>query len=417
MKRILGLVVALVMLVSIGTVGAAEDTKVTLEYWFALSGSLGEMVENLIANYNASQSDVEVIATYQGTYHETVGKVQQAIAAGTAPDVFMLERALVAYLADAGVLLDMQSYVDAAGMSDFFNPGLMGHSYFEGELISLPFNRSTPILHVNKTMLDELGLAVPDTWADLEAVANALIIKDGDETARYGVTMPYDTWYPIAMTTQAGGMLINEDQTDLGCIENGELVKALSFIKGLENDGALIYPPPGYGGDYCNQLFIEGKVGILFNSTGAIGGLKDLVDFEYVTAFLPQDVKRATPTGGANVAILTTTKHPDEAWGFIEWAMKDQEHGVLPFIVQSGYVPFADAFIESDAIQDLWAEFPMYRTAYEQLQYAIDTNKTIHWPELNVEMLTMIEAIMYDDADIPSAVEAFRDEAVRILSQ
>ncbi len=103
--------------------------------------------------------------------------------------------------------------------------------------------------------------------------------------------------------------------------------------------------------------------------------MKDLADFDYVTAFLPADVIRSQPTGGANISILADSKQPDVAWSVIEWAMKDP-NGVLPFIIGTGYLPFSDTFVESEEIQALWAQYPMFKVAYEQLEFAKDTNKT-----------------------------------------
>jgi sn-glycerol 3-phosphate transport system substrate-binding protein len=81
----------------------------------------------------------------------------------------MLERAFVQLFADSEVLEDMTPFLKKSGLStDDLTPGLIGHSTFNKKLVSLPFNRSTPILHVNKTMLDEKGLAIPKTWDELK---------------------------------------------------------------------------------------------------------------------------------------------------------------------------------------------------------------------------------------------------------
>ncbi|WP_269432552.1 extracellular solute-binding protein [Gordoniibacillus kamchatkensis] len=145
----------------------------------------------MIKRFNDTHDKIEVVGTFQGSYDETVTKLQQAVAAKTAPDVTMLERAYVQMFADSDVLEDMTPYLKKSSMSkDDFVPGLMGHSIFDNKLVSLPFNRSTPILHINKTMLDEKGLAVPKTWDDLKKAATALVVKENGEYKRYGYTMP-----------------------------------------------------------------------------------------------------------------------------------------------------------------------------------------------------------------------------------
>jgi len=396
---------------------AGTGEKVKVEFWHSLGGKNGEFIDAMIQRFNSSQDGIEVVGTFQGNYDETVTKLQQAIPAGTAPDLSMVERAYVELFADAEVLEDLKPYLESSGMSESdFVAGLMGHSTFHGKLVSLPLNRSTPILHVNKTMLDENGLSVPATWEELKTVANALVVKEGDQITRYGYTMPYDTWYPIAMITQANGTFFNEDNTSIGFFDNGVGEKVFSFLKEMQSTGALYYPPAQDSGSITNQMFVEGKVGMMFQSTGAIGGLMSNVDFEYVTAFLPQDEKYANPTGGANIVMLSDAKQKEAAWEFVRWMMNEPE-GALQFVVDTGYLPFMAKMVESQLIQDLWAKEPNRKVAYDQLAHAVDTNKDVAWPEIMHEFFAAIEAIMYDSQDIRTTLDSFRGETERILAQ
>ncbi|WP_342575338.1 ABC transporter substrate-binding protein [Paenibacillus sp. FSL M8-0142] len=402
--------------------GAAESPSsgkgvTTVQFWHSLGGKNGEYMDALIQRFNDSHEDIEVVGTFQGSYDETVTKLQQAIASGTGPDVSMLERAYVQMFADAEVLEDLTPYLEQSGISaDDFTPGLMGHSYFNDQLVSLPLNRSTPILHVNKTLLDELGLSVPTTWEEMKEVANALVVKEGNEFKRYGVSMPYDTWYPIAMISQAGGTFFNEDNTSIGFGDNGAGEKVFAYLKDLQSTGALYYPPAQDSGNIVNSMFVEGKVGMIFQSTGSIGGLASTVDFDYVTAFLPKDEVHANPTGGANVTMLSSSKNKDAAWEFIRW-MEMEEEGGLEFILQSVYLPFTKQMVESEKMQELWAKEPNRKVAYDQLEFAVDTNKDVAWPEIMHEFFSAIEAIMYDSKDIPSTLDTFKKETERILAQ
>ncbi|SHE12864.1 Putative ABC transporter substrate-binding protein yesO [Chlamydia abortus] len=387
--------------------------KTTVQFWHSLGGKNGEYISAAIDRFNQSQDKIEVVGTYQGSYVETVTKLQQSVAAKTGPDISMLERAYVQMFADSDVLEDLKPYLEKSGMSqDDFVAGLMGHSVFNDQLVSLPLNRSTPILHVNKTMLDELGLEVPDTWGELKTVAEALVIKGGGENERYGLTMPYDTWYPMAMITQAKGKFFNDDNTSTGFEAEG--VKVFKFLKELQNAGALYYPPAQDSGNIVNQMFVNGKVGMMFQSTGVIGTFSSNAKFDYVTAFLPKDEVYATPTGGANIAMLSSSKNKDAAWEFIHWLMTDPQ-GSLQFILDSGYLPFTKSMVESQQIKDLWAENPNRKVAFEQLEHAIDTNKDVAWPQVEQEFFSAIQAIMYDNKDIESTLATFKKETERIL--
>ncbi|MBA2942590.1 ABC transporter substrate-binding protein [Paenibacillus sp. CGMCC 1.16610] len=394
--------------------GEPAKGKATVQFWHSLGGKTGEYMTAMIDRFNASHPNIEVVGTFQGNYDETATKLQQSIAANTAPDVTMLERAYVEQFADAEVLQDLNAYMKSSKLSaDDFVPGLMGHSTFNNKLVSLPLNRSTPIFYINKDMLDEKGLAVPTTWDELNKVANALVIKEGSEYKRYGLTMVHDSWYPIALIAQAGGKFFNEKATSVDFIDNGIGDKVFSYLKDMQKSGALYYPPSQNSGSIVNQMFTDGKVGMMFQSTGVMGSLSNL-KFKMVTAFMPKDKVNAEPTGGANIAMTTGSKQKDAAWEFINWVETDPQGG-LQFIIDTGYLPFTKKMVETKQIQDLWTKEPNRKVAYDQLQFAVDTNKSVVWPEVMKEFHSVMQAIMYDSKDIKSSLDGFKKETERIL--
>jgi sn-glycerol 3-phosphate transport system substrate-binding protein len=188
------------------------------------------------------------------------------------------------------------------------------------------------------------------------------------------------------------------------------------FLKDMQSTGALYYPPAKDSGNITNQMFIDGKVGIFYQSTGNIGGFAGTVKFNYVTAFLPKDKVHANPTGGANLAMLSSSANKDAAWEFMRWVEMDPQGG-LQFILQSGYLPYTKAMVESKEIKELWAKEPNRKVAYDQLQYAVDTNKDVAWPEVMNEFFKATEAIMYDSKDIQTTLTTFKKEAERILAK
>ncbi len=69
--------------------GAQIDSSghITLEFWFALGGDSGKAVEDLVTQFNQSQSDITVNATYQGGYAAMMAKVWSAVSGGGLPAV------------------------------------------------------------------------------------------------------------------------------------------------------------------------------------------------------------------------------------------------------------------------------------------------------------------------------------------
>ncbi|MCU6792083.1 ABC transporter substrate-binding protein [Paenibacillus sp. WQ 127069] len=395
----------------------AKAGKTTIQYWHSMGGKNGEYTDAMIKRFNESHPDIEVVGTFQGGYDEVVTKLQQSAAANTAPDVSMLERSFVQLFADADVLEDLTPYLKKSNLStDDFVQGLMGHSTFNKKLVTLPLNRSTPILHVNKTMLDEKGLKVPTTWEEMKTVANALVIKENGAYKRQGLSMPFDDWYIIAMMTQSKGKFFNDEGTSVGFYDNGVGLKVFSYLKDLQNTGALFYPPTQDSGNIANQMFVDGKIGMLLQSTGSIGGMAQNAKFEYVTSFLPKNDVYATPTGGANVTMLASSKNKAAAWEFIYWLMTDPKGG-QQFVIDTGYLPFTKKMVESKEIKELYAKEPNRKVAYDQLQYAIDTNKHLAWTPIVQEFRSAMQAIMYDNKDIQTTLTTFKNSADKLMKK
>ncbi|NKF33715.1 extracellular solute-binding protein, partial [Pseudomonas sp. BGM005] len=68
------------------------------------------------------------------------------------------------------------------------------YSDTSGNVLSLPFNSSTPIMYYNKDVFKKAGLdpeAPPKTWADVEAFSRT-IIKSG--AAKCGFTSAWISW-------------------------------------------------------------------------------------------------------------------------------------------------------------------------------------------------------------------------------
>lgn len=67
------------------TVAAAE--AIEIEFWHAMADDLGAVVQTLVDQYNASQDNVKVNATFQGSYDDTYNALLASFEAGTAPNI------------------------------------------------------------------------------------------------------------------------------------------------------------------------------------------------------------------------------------------------------------------------------------------------------------------------------------------
>ncbi len=428
MKRTWGIVLGITLLTAsfagCGTSGGNEEEsqnvsgeKATVQFWHCMSGTNGDLVEQIVSDFNASQDEVEVVATYQGTYAEAAAKAEQAIFAGNAPDILQVAQDNVGRLAENGAFADLLPFMEADDVdADDFVEGFVADAYYDDKLVAVPFGRSSQILHINKTVLDEMGCEIPTTWEELKEVANKCTVIENGETTRYGLSVPFDQWEFFALIQQAGGSFFNEDKTGLGCLEDGTAKKAFSFMRDLQESGALYYNDPA--NDQDNQMFTSGMAAMTINSSGAITTRIDTIgdDFEYVVAPLVSDVTASMPTGGSGFGILAASGLQEEAWEFVKWFIQDEKGG-LAFVIGSGYLPFTKTMVESEAIQELWKKSENYKISYEALENADDSYRIANLTPVIAEFRTCIQAIMLDNEDIDTALNTFNDSVNVILSE
>lgn len=85
----------------------------------------------------------------------------------------------------------------------------LGYSSQNGELYGLPINGNIMLFFYRKDLFEEKGLAAPQTWADVEAAAQAL---KTDEMAGYVVRANPPNWEFQAFLASYGGNVIKLDE-------------------------------------------------------------------------------------------------------------------------------------------------------------------------------------------------------------
>ncbi|MBJ2155828.1 extracellular solute-binding protein, partial [Variovorax sp. IB41] len=150
----------------------AAAQPVQIQWWHAMGGALGERVDELVKNFNASQQKYVVVAVNKGNYDEVINGTIAAYRAKRAPALVQIyERGFMTMLlSDATMpvqdLLDQRGY--KVEWADFVKP-VAGFYSYKGKLMTMPFNSSSPILWYNKTHFEKAGFAKPaETWQELE---------------------------------------------------------------------------------------------------------------------------------------------------------------------------------------------------------------------------------------------------------
>lgn len=358
---------------------AAEGGKVEIEFWHCMGSSNGELIQEIVDDFNASQDKIQVKAVHQGSYTDAGTKMQAALAAGEAPVLAQMEIGMLGIFADADSLVDLQKYVDAEGYDmDDFMPGLLDASYYNDALVALPHSRSVPVLYYNKDKFEEAGLnpeEPPVTWEDLKADAKALT-KDGT----YGYSCPLDQWYYTSLVMNAGGTIFNETEDGIGFAdESGS--KPLYLWKEMIADGTMHVPS---GQDYnsseaCRNAFAGGTTAMMMQSSAQLKGLEQTCEFSVGVGQIPQDTTLSYPAGGSNLMMFKGHSEEEEraGWEFLKFMLNTEN--AIKWANGTGYLPVKKSCTEDAGYQQMLAEDPNLSIIVDQVEYC--TYKTPFIPQ------------------------------------
>jgi len=384
----LGLVVILALLPACGGRGgvtpppqtegagpAAEDGVIELEFWYALSGTTGEAVEEMVQQFNAAHPNIQVTATYQGSYGQIMGKIWNAIfAEETLPHVSHLGGAALVGKTGAAVPItdftDGDNGIDRSQVYDAF----WEYNTADGQLWSMPFNNSVPVLYYNRDLFVAAGLdpdSPPTTWDEVIEYGQALTqdTDNNNEIDQWGYNTHKDThWYISTMFLENGAQIVNEEQTEV-LYNSPQAVEMLQLWGDMVNTHQIM--PPGQH-EEAKGDFLAGKLGMLARSCAGIPSAASDAPFDLGVAVIPTVGGRdpVEPIGGGSLVIFRNDDQAvlDAAWEFVKFMTSPESS--LYLSTHSGYVPIYKDALEWPEMQTYLEEHPLQRVPIEALQYS-----------------------------------------------
>ena len=335
-------------------------TEIT--WWHAMGGELGAKLEEIVAGYNASQDEYKVVPTYKGNYTETMTAAITAFRAKQQPDIVQVfEVGTGTMMAAKGAIYPVYQLMKDAG-ADFdpaaYLPAVVGYyTDTDGNMLSMPFNSSTPILYYNKDVFKKAGLdpeTAPKTWEDVEAYSKK-IMESG--AAKCGFTTGWISWVQLENFSAWHNQPIGTNENGFGAIDskmtvNGPLqVKHWDNLKKWQDSGLFQYAGPGGGNDAPPKFYAQECAMYMNSSASRAGVMMNAKDFEVGFGMLPyyKDVEGAPQNsiiGGATLWVLKG--HSDEEY-----------KGVADFF----------RYLSSPEVQADWHQFsgylPITKAAYD----------------------------------------------------
>lgn len=359
---------------------AAAGDKTTLEFWHAMGGNLGETVQELVDRFNASQDQIFVNATFQGSYDDTYNALLASFESGGTPNIVQNFDLSSQTMIDTGKLVPAWQLMEADGYDpDTFIPAVRGYYSDENGMVSLAFNSSTPLLYYNADMFEAAGVTPPQgslSFSEFKALCDEIKAAN---VAPYCFTFGQVGWEFEQMLANSGGLFFNENNGRTGRptevqFNNEKGVEVFEFLTSLVTEGYS----PNLNNTWTDtdSTFLTQQAAIEFDSTSDVSLIQN-AEFTVGTAFIPHadsSERNGVAIGGAALWLLDSGDAAlnDAAWQFIKFMAEPEQQ--KDWHMATGYFPVRADLMEDPELQTFWAENPNFATAIEQLT---TTNTTL----------------------------------------
>ena len=322
----------------------SKDEQVELTFMMWGNEAHQEVYNQLIAKFNEKHPNIKV-KMESVPFPDYQQKITVLAAGRELPDVGWVAERMVPQFMENGILDDVSSFKKdkAYDMDDFF-PSTLDLFEKDKKLYGIPFSTPPMVLFYNKDLFVKAGEKTPNehvqagtwTWEQFEKSSKAI-----SSNGVYGANFfrDWNTWIALLSHTWSyGGDLFNKDQTKFTWNSN-EGVETLKMLDRMMFKDAS-HPKAGE-----QVSFESGKIGMFFDVYSYVSRARDVKDFAWDIAPLPEGPEGRFPMlGQAGYGLFKGSKHPEEAKELLKFFTSKE--GIKA--TSTYFVPPRESVISSD---------------------------------------------------------------------
>jgi sn-glycerol 3-phosphate transport system substrate-binding protein len=368
-----------IVLALIGGGIAPASAATEIQWWHAMSGELGKRVAKLAADFNASQSDYRIVPSYKGSYTETVTAAIFAFRSRGQPAIVQVNEIATATMTAAkGAIypvFDLMRDEQEAFAPSAFLPVVTGYyADVAGNLLSFPFNASTPILYYNKDMFRKAGLdpeTAPKTWPEVGLAAERL----RERGAVCGFTTSWPSWIHIENFSAFHDLPLATHANGFGGLDavltfNNPLVLR-HIVQLAEWQATKVFDYSGRG-QSAEPRFQKAECGIFIGSSATRADIKAYSKFEVGYGMMPYwpDVAGAPQNsiiGGATLWVLRDRPAAEYKGVAKFFAFLSRPDVQAAWHQNTGYLPVTRAAFDLTRAQGFYDRNPGTAISIEQV--------------------------------------------------
>ena len=417
------LVVAALVGCDDGPAGAEAGGAVELVYWTSQNPQERAWSDILVERWNAEHPDIQVTAQPLPAGQSSEEVLLASIVAGTTPDVCsnVWPGILSDFVRAGGVLaLDAMPGFDSL-MTARVPEALRGRfRSADGHVYQIPWKTNPILMLYNADLFEAAGVAEPPrTYAQfLDAAARVTADTDGDgQTDRWmGSRDIRPIWwqryfdvYPLYIAASGGQTLFDADG-DLA-IDRRALGEVYGFFQTLYARGD--FPLSTLQGN----AFAQGRVATEFTGPWTAAWLVENaphIRFDFAPVPVPAGAPGTPATYGdyKNIAVFSTTAHPEAAWAFAQYLVSPEADRLL--IEMTRQVPIRSGLLDDPALAGFFEANPFMRRFAEQAPQTRGVDAVASLPEVLDAIAQSYERAIYG-VETPAEAVASAEDRIRVI--
>lgn len=331
-----------------GTVSSdkSEQTKISYAIWDSgQEPGLRQIADKFEEKNPKIKVDIQVVS-----WDAYWTMLEAGATGGSLPDTFWMHSNEIYRYGSNNMLLPLDDNIKNSKKVDLENypEGLNKIYNINSKQYAIPKDYDTIGLWYNKKMFDEAGVNYPDDtwdWNTLKEAAKKLTKSDGSQ---YGFLAPLhnqEGYYNFIY--QNGGSVITDAKKS--GYADPKSVEALKFYESFVREGLS---PEITEDKKRAEALQNGQVAMAYFGSWNLASFtkNDYIRSNFDVAVLPKGKMRSTIFNGLGNAIAANTKHPKEAWKWVEYlsSKEGQEMQAELGVAISAYKGTADTWVNSN---------------------------------------------------------------------
>jgi sn-glycerol 3-phosphate transport system substrate-binding protein len=352
---------ALAILAGAGDVAA--QNRIKFDYWYGLTGQLGEVMALHCKRFNESQTRYEAVCTGQGGYDRAEQNTIAAFRSRQHPTIVQIYDAGTVNFMLSGATYNAVQFVKDFNMKvkwDDFFPGISNYyATSKGEMWSFPYNSSTALLYFNKDHFARVGKTeAPKTVEEWFETARA--IKRGGH-AEAGFCFDFDTWMPLEQFSAIHNLPIATKNNGYDGLDAEMVFNKTKFADYMKDwkkllDEGVARIQTAQTGKTILQAFTDGTCSTVLTSVANHGVVHSTMraGTNWGVGMLPVYAgteRKNSLVGGASLWVMAgkSREEYEAAAAFLDYVLSTAEVKWMPTV--TGYIP-----ITQSAYREMLAE-------------------------------------------------------------